>query len=43
MMPELRPEVAVAAKASFRAVSDAGSSIARNRRGVNAVQILLFL
>ena len=42
MLSELRPEVA-AAKASFRAVSDAGSSIARNRRGVNAVQILLFL
>lgn len=35
MLSELRPEVVAAAKASFRAVWDAGSRIARNRHTVN--------
>ena len=43
MLSELRPEVVAAAKASFRAIWDAGSRIARNRHIVNMVAFLLIL
>ena len=43
MLSELRSEVVAAAKASFRAVWDAGSGIARNRHTVNVAAVLLIL
>ena len=43
MLPELRPEAVAAAKASFRAVWDAGSGIVRNRHTVNVAAFLLIL
>ena len=43
MLLELRPEVVAAAKASFRAVWDAGSRIARNRHTINVAACLLIL
>ena len=43
MLSELHPEVVAAAKASFQAVWDAGSRIARNRHTVNVAAFLLIL
>lgn len=43
MLSELRPEVVAAGKASFRAVWDADSRIARNRHTVNVAAFLLIL